>query len=642
MRSSLRAKVARTIAAFGLALASLLPAATVHAKDLLTLRVGTVESLDSLNPFETALNLGYEVFTLNYDLLVNFGQDMGPAPGFAKSWAVSADGLTYTFHLWPGLKWSDGQAATSADVVFTYNYVLKNPKPPLGLGYLDPYLTGAGVTAVTAPDAATVVITLKAPYPRILQAYVPILPAHIWAKVSQAAAGTTFTNAPTASAPVVGSGPYQAVEWKVGQYIRFVRNANYWGPTGAADEVIIEIFKSSDTMVQALKSGQIDYAYGPTADEFNSLKGVPKIVTVAGTGNGFEELGFNCYNKPIAGGGASTRALQDPAFRDALGYAIDKPTLVAKVVKGYGTPGTTMVPPFDAKWHIEPTDVRTFDLGVADQKLTAAGYLKNAQGARLDKQGKVLNLSLYYPSDSTGSSVYANDAQFIKQWFGQLGITVTVQKFDSNTLTNKELPPEAGGTASFDLFIWGWGGDPDPNALLKIFTTAEIGSSSDSLWSNAQYDKLYTEQNTATDDATRKIYMDQMQNLMYDQAPYHILYYDATLVAYRTDRFSGWSNQPVANGTPLFGYGSFTYTTLLDATAATPSPTAVAVASSTTGASGPAATPAPSATPAPAASGDMTPIVLGGGALVVIIALAIVYSRLRFGGGRRARDNEDE
>ena len=155
-------------------------------------------------------------------------------------------------------------------------------------------------------------------------------------------------------------------------------------------------------------------------------------------------------------------------------------------------------------------------------------------------------------------------------------------------------------------------------------------------------DKLFTEQNMAIDDATRKTYMDQMQQLMYDQAPYHILYYDATLVAYRTDRFTGWSNQPLGNGTPLFGYGSFTYTTLLDATAATPSPTAVASASSATGASSPAATPTPSATAAPAASGDMTPIILGGGALVVIIALAIVYSRLRFGGGRRARDHEDE
>ncbi len=63
-----------------------MPAASVRAADLLILRVGTVEDLDSLNPFETALNVGYEVFTLNYDLLVNFGQDNEPVPGFADKW----------------------------------------------------------------------------------------------------------------------------------------------------------------------------------------------------------------------------------------------------------------------------------------------------------------------------------------------------------------------------------------------------------------------------------------------------------------------------------------------------------------------------------------------------------------------------
>jgi len=636
-----RRRALSLVAALALALTALAPLGAAPARAAtspLILRLGTTQDLDSMNPFQTALIVGYEAFTLNYDLLVNFGGDMGPAPGFAASWDVSADGLTYTFHLRPGMLWSDGQPATSADVVFTLNYVLKNPKPPLGLGYLDPYLTDAGITNVTAPDAATVVVTLKAPYPRLLQSYVPILPQHIWGKVTQDAAGTTFTDAPTATSPVVGSGPYQAVEWKVGQYIRFVRNPHYWGPTGAADQVIIQIFKSSDTMVQALKQGAIDYAYQPTADEFNSLKGLPNIVTVAGEGNGFEELGFNCYSKPIAGGGASTLALQDPAFRDALGYAIDKQLLVTQVLKGYGTVGTTMVPRFDVKWHTEPTDVRTFDLTVADQKLTAAGYVKNADGKRLDKQGKVLNLSLIYPSDSNGTSDYANDAQFIKQWFGQLGI----QKFDSDTLTQKELPPEAGGKASFDMFIWGWGGDPDPQSLLKIFTTGEIGSSSDSLWSNAQYDQLYQQETAATDDTTRKQYMDQMQQLMYDQAPYHILYYDSVLVAYRTDHFTGWSNQPPSNGTPLFGYGSFTYTTLTDATAATPSPSANASAAETP-AGGATPTPAPSAAPAPAASGDMTPILLGGGALVVIIAIALVYSRMRFaGGGRRGGGEEDE
>ena len=104
--------------------------------------------------------------------------------------------------------------------------------------------------------------------------------------------------------------------------------------------------------------------------------------------------------------------------------------------------------------------------------------------------------------------------------------------------------------------MWGWVGDPDPNSLLGFFTTDEIGGSSDSYYSNADYDDLYNEQRQESDEAARKEILSDMQNLVYDEAPYHILYYDAELHAYRTDKFGGWQNQPVEGGTPLFGYGS--------------------------------------------------------------------------------------
>ena len=81
------------------------------------------------------------------------------------------------------------------------------------------------------------------------------------------------------------------------------------------------------------------------------------------------------------------------------------------------------------------------------------------------------------------------------------------------------------------------------------------------------YDKLYDEQNLAPDDAQRKVLMDQLQNLFYDQAPYHILYYDDELDAYRTDVFGGWQNQPLDTGVPLFTYGVSTTRFLTDAKA---------------------------------------------------------------------------
>ena len=122
-----------------------------------------------------------------------------------------------------------------------------------------------------------------------------------------------------------GSGPYQLQEWKTGEFAKFARNPNYWGKQGAADEIVIQQFGSADTLVQALKAGEIDYARGANAEQFDALKTEPNIATVAGQANGWTELGFNTYGtgtgNTIPDGGPSTPALQDPAFRDALGYA---------------------------------------------------------------------------------------------------------------------------------------------------------------------------------------------------------------------------------------------------------------------------------------------------------------------------------
>ncbi len=131
--------------------------------------------------------------------------------------------------------------------------------------------------------------------------------------------------------------------------------------------------------------------------------------------------------------------------------------------------------------------------------------------------------------------------------------------------------------------------------------------------------------------------MAQMQNLIYDQAVYDVLYYDANLDVYRNDRFAGWQNMP-ANGTPLFTYGPLDYTLLTDATAA-PSATPEAPAPSASG--GPAASQpaAPSASPttngSPTSSGgSSTPLLLllVVGAIVVIGG-GLVLARRRSGGG---------
>jgi peptide/nickel transport system substrate-binding protein len=633
--TNLRARAARLAMTAALATAAIGPA--VHpaaAADPVILRVGTTQDLDSLNPYSTILVVGYEVFQLTYNLLVDFGPDLGPVPGFADKWTQSADGHTWTFHIRDGMKWSDGQPATSDDACFSYQLAIDsiaaNGPGYLGAGYLDPGVSDAGITAVSCPDPSTMVMTTTYVSDRPLQIGLPIIPKHIWGKETAATIGDA-----TFEAPLVGTGPYTVVEWQTGQFIRLQRNPYYWGTQAYPDEVDIVIYKTADTMVQALKAGELDYAHDVNPDQFNALKTTPDIQTVEGKSNGWEQLAFNTYGtgtgKTIKGGGPSTTALQDPAFRDALGYAVDHQTLVDKVLGGYGDVGSTIVPPVISQWHVDPTTPRTFNIDLANQKLTDAGYKLDSNGKRLDKQGKPITLRLYMP-DSNAS--YPNAAQFIVGWYGQLGITVTTQVLDSGTLGDKVLPPEAGDgyTADYDIELWGWSWGVDPNGELQIFKCDAIGSSSDSQYCDPAYDKLYDQQLQATTTADRHAIIAQMQNMIYDAAPYDILYYDSNLDAYRTDRFAGWLNTP-ANGTPMFTYSTLSYTLLTNAALQpTPTPVESAVAGPTV-----APTQAPST---PSSTSDNTGTLVVGGALVIIVVViaAIALSRRRGAGGEREEE----
>ncbi len=352
----------------------------------------------------------------------------------------------------------------------------------------------------------------------------------------------------------------------------------------------------------------------------------------------------------IKGGGPSTKALLDPAFRSALGYAIDKQQLLDKVHGGYGVVGSTQVPPVIENveanppffWHTEPNDLRDFNIETAKTKLDEAGYVLNADGQRLDKQGKPINLHLVMPdTDPT----YPQIAQFIQDWFSQLGIKVKSDVIEENSLYDIMLPPEGGDPsykADFDMFIWSWYETVEPNVLLQVFLCDQIGLSSDSLWCNHEYDSLYDQQNVASNDQDRKRIIDEMQQLFYDQAPYHILYYDEELDAYRTDKFSGWQNQPVDGGYPLFSYSVIDYQFLTDAKAA-PTPGPTEPASAAAGAPAPTGEPTTQPTsqptsPVPSGGSDQTPLL----AVLVVLLIVGVVGVILFARRGRKPEEEDE
>lgn len=624
------------LAAMLLLAPTLLVAGGARGQQPLVLNVGTDQKLETLNPWYSVTYADYEMFQIQYELLVGFDGNLQPTAGFAEEWSSSTDGMTHTFKIREGMKWSDGEPATCADAEFTYQFVLDavaSEAGYVGSGYLEPYLTNAGLQSVSCTDPQTFVVVTEFPTTLITQAYVPILPEHIWGEYTPEEIGNLdaegqFPNEP----PVVGSGPYVAVEWEEGVFIRMARNPEYWGPPGVPDEIVFETFSGTDTMIQALRSGELDYVRGTGADQFDALATEPNIRVAEGYANGYTYLSFNTRGN-ADGYNASTSALADQKFRDALGFAIDREALVDRVLNGHGVPGSTHVPPYHVNWHVPAERPRNFDIAEANRRLDAAGYTRGSDGIRVDKDGKPITLRLTWPDSEDHSA----DAQFIEGWFDEIGIGVDSFPTEEGQLYTDLAGPESGGDADWDFYMWGWGGDPDPMSLLSFFTTDQIEPAiNDCFYSDARYDELFALQQRATDVATRKQYIAEMQQLFYDAACYHILYYDSELHASRTDEFTGWVNQPPDTGTPLFGFGYSGYMALQDASAVpTPGPTAAATGAP---ASGAPATPAPTTAPGGSGAGGIsTPVLIGGAIALLVAVVGFILWRRR---GAAAQEEE--
>jgi hypothetical protein len=192
-------------------------------------------------------------------------------------------------------------------------------------------------------------------------------------------------------------------------------------------------------------------------------------------------------------------------------------------------------------------------------------------------------------------------------------------------LTEQLYVPEAGGTAEYDVVLWGWRGAPDPDFLLSLLTSAEIGGWSDSSYANTAYDALFERQRQSATPEARQAVVREMVDLVYDDAPYHVLFYDDELHARRIGRFEGWSTQPPAGGVSLFAHGVGGYLDLAPATEASPAPADTAPAAPT-----PAAVPSaevlPGVLPPPGAQTAMLVAIL---AIVVVLGLALIARRAR-------------
>jgi peptide/nickel transport system substrate-binding protein len=500
----------------------------------IVLKVGNTQDVDSLNPFIGYSVPAYEVYHLNYDMLTGYKPNGDVAPEIADSWSNTPDFLTWTFKIHPGINWQDGVPLTAKDVAFTYNYIIQND-----LSAFSTYTVN--MKKAVAVDDTTVKFYLTKPKANILRMWIPIVPEHIWSKISGKAASNSFQNNP----PIIGSGPFQTVEFKKSGFTRMVAYKGYWKGAPKIDELIFENYTNQDTMTMDLKAGNLDVAFGVPVAQFNALKSEPGIKAQAADQKYLVELAFNAYASPNS---QANPVLQDIKFRQAVSWAVDKSKIVATCMGGYADVGqSVLVPSTDDAWTPTDTEKFAYDPEKAKQLLDAAGYKdSNGDGVREDKQGKPIKLRLWTRSESPEQQ---RAGKLIAGSFESIGIGIELAVMNDGSISDGIWTYKGSTYApNYDLFIWGWSGNIDPDYMLADFITSQIEMWNDCCWSDKQYDSLYQQQASEMDAAKRKDQVTQMQQIFYQQAPYAVLYYPKALIAYNTAKWEGWVPYPSSNG----------------------------------------------------------------------------------------------
>jgi peptide/nickel transport system substrate-binding protein len=497
-------------------------------------RIGWAGSPDSLNPGMGVLVEAYTIYELVYDSMYELNLDGSFTLSLADKVERSDDGLVYTFTIKDGIKWHDGQPLTAEDVAFTYNLYKDTPEYAYLNGYYTTYFDSIKA------EGNKVILTLTEAIPNIESqlVFLYILPKHIWEGVNK----LEYENV-----EMIGSGPFKMKEYAQNQFVHLVANKEHFGTPPKVDEVIFQTFENQDALVQAIKTGQVDMITEMPNTAVVALKSAENVQVVVGSplAPGVTDIIFNQLeeaNCPKDAGGVCSGhpALRDRNVRLALAHATDKQKLIDVILLGLGTPGFTLIPDGTGVWFNNTLKDFEFDIAKANQILDDAGYKdKDGDGIRDMPDGsRPLTFRMNWPSDSLTAP---RMAELLSEMWSRVGVSLEMQAVDPDALTAQCCP-----AFDFDIMLWGWSSDPDPSALLYVYTSEAIPTgSSETGYSNPAYDELYTKQQTTLDFDTRKSIVWDMQKIVFDDVVYIIPYYEKSTQAYRTDRFTGWiTDQP--------------------------------------------------------------------------------------------------
>jgi peptide/nickel transport system substrate-binding protein len=360
-------------------------------------------------------------------------------PDLAKSWDISPDGLTYTFHLQTGVKFQDGTPFSADDVKFSLDRA-RAPKSTTA----QPQLF-ASIQSVDVVDPATVKITLKHPDGDFLYNMG-------WGDaviVSPKSAATDATNP-------VGTGPFKFVDWVKGDHIDLARNPDYWGTAPKLDKATFKFISDPTAATSALLAGDIDaFPEFPAPESLDQIKADPRFQVIVGSTEGETVMAMNLAHKP----------LDNILVREAIAHAIDRKAIIDGAQFGYGTPIGTFFPP-DNPAYVDLTSLSNFDPDKSKELLKQAGVSN-------------LTLTLKLPPPP-----YArNGGQIIQQELANVGITVNIVNVEwaqwlQDVFTNKDydlsivshVEPNDFGVFARDDYYFNYHSD----AYKKIIATLNV------------------------------------------------------------------------------------------------------------------------------------------------------------------------
>ena len=499
-------------------------------KDGGVFRLGSNSSIDSLNPFVAFQGDAYVTFEYIYPMLVQYNPQLQFVPDFARSWTESSGGKVWTFHTQPGAKWSDGKPLTAADAAWTYQTILKYQNGPTAnsAGYV------AHMKSATAPNATTLVLTYKRPVANVLSQVqqAPILPEHVWAKYAtgNGKALTRFTN----NAPIVSGGPFILTKYTPKQIVLFKRNPTFYGPKPHIDGLGLQFFQTTDAMITALKSNQLDGVETVTPTSVATLKAAHFVVP-SSPGVVFDDFIINANPQQDA----SHKELVNPLVRQAFDAAINRQAIVHTSLLGHGKPGSSIIPPATGHWNDPAIKPATFSLTKANQLLDQAGYKMGPGGVRM-ANGHPMSYQVIMPTDI--QNLYGQRSfQIIQADFKKIGVQLNLKVLDDSAAYNAIT---ANHYKDFEISMWDWYPLTDPDFMLSVLTCVTWNTWNDTGFCSKSYDSLYQAQSAATSPAKRQQIVYQMQQMIASQRIYLVLDYPDTIEAHST----AWTDLPLVAG----------------------------------------------------------------------------------------------